>query len=411
MSLFKKKKGNEKPSGLGRSVDSSVITDDRDDDVMSIDVPSSDPYDFDEDFDTRTKGLSDEIMEVEKTDRAEIDAELAKPKPKGLFGRKKVAKVKPEKGEAEKKPKKLSRKQAKAAKDEEEALELTTRLSVLVEIEELPGITKEDAIETARHQAMNHSERPSNCYFNVLETRKGYLIEVQEGVGRSYLPSVHKLAMDNPGRIVVVPMVRRKLTVVYSPRTDSFEAQVLGEEVDPPVINGEEPLMAVRGPAMTPIFKQYHQWFFTGLVTAGIGGLALLSSLAFYAFDPGTQVPPEWRTTPVEQLPVMQWRTLASGTADSFVARLEYQDGRWQAVRQSNYATLDVNDVSGAEASAIVGGEVSGPAAPDMMNQGMEPAGPGQQMVPGAQPAPSPVAPGAMPPGSNPPPPAGMTQR
>ena len=419
MGIFKKKDA-EKPRsrGLGRSVTSAPSDDDivmdREHDGIDMDIDGTPT--------PSEGGLSDEIMDIDRKDRSSIDADLAEPvkpkkKSKGLFGRKKDASAKAStaddimaddvpweaEGKAGKKAgkRKLSRKEAKALKDEEEAQELTTRLSVLVEIEELPGVTKEDAIDTARHQALNHSDRPSNCYFNVLQTRKGFLIEVQEGVGRSYLNSVHKLAMDNPGRIVVVPMVRRKLTVIYSPRTDSFDTQILGEDVEPPMINGEAPLEALRGAAMTPVFKQYQQWFMTGVITAAIGGVALISSLAFYAFDPGTQVPPEWRTTAVGQLPVMQWNSLQSDRPNQFVARLEYVDGKWQTVYQSVYADVQVNDVTGEESSVIVGGEVSGPATPDAMAPGMAPPG---VTPPGAAPVPAPVPQGP------PPPPAGMTQ-
>ncbi|WP_298843161.1 hypothetical protein [uncultured Salinicola sp.] len=409
MGIFSKKDtGKSRSKGLGRSVssagDDGDIVMDREFDAFDDDLPSDDG--------DKGTGLSDEIMEIDRADRSDIDAALEaaepkKKKSKGLFGRKKAAKTdddlpweaaddsKPEKAKPEKK-RKLSRKAAKELKEQEDAKELTTRLSVLVEIEELPGVTKEDAIETARHQALNHSDRPSNCYFSVLQTRKGFLIEVQEGVGRSYLPSVHKLAMDNPGRIVVVPMVRRKLTVIYSPRTDSFDTQILGEDIEPPVINGEPPLDALRGGAMTPVFKQYQQWFMTGVITAAIGGIALISSLAFYAFDPGTQVPPDWKTTSVTQLPVMQWSSLQSDRPNQFVARLEYSDSDgWRTVYQSNYADVQVNAVTPGDDGAIVGGEVQGPATPDAL-------------APGATPLPSAPAPLPAPAGS-PPPPAGMT--
>lgn len=409
MGIFSKKDASKSRSrGLGRSVSSAEddgdIVMDREFDAFDDDLPSDDG--------DRGAGLSEEIMEIDRADRSEIDAALEaaepkKKKSKGLFGRKKAVKTdddlpweaaddgKPGKAKPEKK-RKLSRKAAKELKEQEDAKELTTRLSVLVEIEELPGVTKEDAIETARHQALNHSDRPSNCYFSVLQTRKGFLIEVQEGVGRSYLPSVHKLAMDNPGRIVVVPMVRRKLTVIYSPRTDSFDTQILGEDIEPPVINGEPPLDALRGGAMTPVFKQYQQWFMTGVITAAIGGIALISSLAFYAFDPGTQVPPDWKTTSVAQLPVMQWSSLQSDRPNQFVARLEYSDSDgWRTVYQSNYADVQVNAVAPGDDGAIVGGEVQGPATPDAL-------------APGAAPTSSAPLPTPSPAGS-PPPPAGMT--
>tara|TARA_B100000929_G_scaffold169806_1_gene134512 strand:+ start:5217 stop:6458 length:1242 start_codon:yes stop_codon:yes gene_type:complete len=405
----KKDKADAKPRGLGRSTSPAGKEDDGE--LMIVDAVD----DLDDDTvmgEPQERGLSDEIMEIDRMDRHEIDEELAarpdKPKKRGLFGGKaKPAKSSPaersgpvaedevKKAKSAKKPSKRSKDKAK--KEADEARELATRLSVLVEIEELPGVTKEDAIDTARHQALNHSERPSNCYFNVLKTRSGYLIEVQEGVGRSYLPSVYQLAMDNPGRVIVVPMVRRKMTVVYSPRTDSFDAQILGEDVEAPEVNGEKPLMAKRGPAMTPVFKQYQQWFLTGMITAGIGAVALLSSLAFYAFDPDAKVPPQWRTTNVGQLPVMQWNQLSGGSSDSYVVRLEYQDGQWRVVRQTTFAQVEVNAVDDSTGGQqITGGRIEGPGAPDANGQ---PSAPGPQPAP--QPQPQPGQPEL---------PAGMTQ-
>ena len=246
-----------------------------------------------------------------------------------------------------------------------------------------------------------------------MQTRNGYLIEVQEGVGRSYLPSAYRLAMDNPGRIVVIPMVRRKMTFVYSPKTDSFDTQILSEDVDPPEINGEKPLVAKRSSAMTPVFKQYQQWLITGLITAGIGGLSLIASIAFYALDPAVKPPPEWRTTNVAQLPVMQWPKLAAGTSDSYVVRFEYADGQWRVVRQTTFAEVEVTEQASEVSDQVVGGVVTGPvdpdvpsAAPGATNSYPQPGTPPGANLPGANlpTGPSPASPG------NPPLPQGLTQ-
>ncbi len=310
-----------------------------------------------------------------------IEAEENKRKPTRRFGKPSISKE-PKAPKAAKEPKAKKVKGAskkskeKSEKDEEAERDLAIRLSSRVMIEEQPGITKEDAITSAQHWARNHFDNVSNCYYYVHEIRGGWIIEVQEGVGRAYLPSIVDLAQKHPGRLIVVPMVRRKLTVHYSARNDSFEAQILGEGVEPKGVGDMEPMMAKRGPVMTPVMKQHQQWMITGMITAGIGALALLSSIAFYALDPAAKVPPEWRTTDITQLPVMQWPRLQAQSDDSYVVRLEFVDNQWRVVRQAVTAQVEVSDV-GTDASGgpIVGGVVEGPAQPDVIGQPAAPSG------------------------------------
>jgi len=204
---------------------------------------------------------------------------------------------------------------------------------------------------------------PALCFYYVHKIQDGWAIEVQEGVGKAYLPSAISLAQASPGRLVVVPMIRRKMTIYYSARLGEFEAQILPELQEPPVMPENPPVEAKRGPAMTPVMKQYREWLVSGAVTAAIGGLALLSSLAFYALDPKAKVPPEWRTTDVAQLPIMQWSRLQANSTDSYVVRLEFQDGQWRIVRQAVGASVDLAPSGAPEAGGqIVGGTVPNPA-------------------------------------------------
>lgn len=266
----------------------------------------------------------------------------------------------------------LRRKGRSDARVAEESAATDKRLSNMVMIDFYPGLTKEDAIETARHWAMTHMDVPSLCFYFVMKIRDGFAVEVQEGVGKAYLPSVIELATENPGRIIVVPMVRRKLTVFYSARLGEFEAQILPELQEPPAMPENPPIQASRSTAMTPVLKQHMEWLYTGAATAAIGGLALLSSLIFYATDPRSKVPPEWHTTDVAQLPVMQWSRLNANATDSYVVRFEYQDGQWRIVRQSvNGATVDMSPAVGAATPPVDGG-----AAPDAGQPGFPaPAG------------------------------------
>ena len=302
---------------------------------------------------------------------------------------------------------KKSRKAQKLEKAALQAADDDKRPSNMVMIDFYPGMAKEDAIETARHWAMTHMNLPSLCFYYVMKMRDGFAIEVQEGVGKAYLPSVMQLAQANPGRLIIVPMIRRKMTVFYSQRLGEFEAQILPELQEPPSMPENPPLQASRGPAMTPIMKQYREWMVSGIVAAGIGGFALLSSLTFYAFDPKAKVPPEWRTTDVALLPVMQWNRLQADATDSYVTRLEFADGQWRVVRQAVGASVDVATPDAtASAGGIVGGAV--PDAAPLAPGAIPPAGP----VPGASPsqpqagatAPSQRAPGGSTPNTIPPP-------
>lgn len=287
---------------------------------------------------------------------------------------------------------KKSRKALKAERDAEEAAKDNHRLSNMVMIDFYPGMAKEDAIETARHWAMTHMDMPSLCFYYIMKIRDGYAIEVQEGVGRAYLPSVVELAQANPGRLIVVPMIRRKMTVFYSARLGEFEAQILPELQEPPSMPENPPILAMRGPSMTPIMKQYREWLIAGGVTAAIGGLSLLSSLTFYAFDSKAKVPPEWRTTDVANLPVMQWSRLQADATDSYVTRLEFQDGQWRVVRQAVGASVDVATPESTESGGTIEGGVvpSAPGAPGSpMAPGLIPAQPSVQGAPTNIPPPS----------------------
>jgi len=205
---------------------------------------------------------------------------------------------------------------------------------------------------------------PSDCYYFVMKYPGGYAVEVQEGVGQAYLPSAVSLATSNPGRMVVVPMSRRKMTVRYTERTDDYEAYVLPEGQEPPV-TGTEPLFARRTARMKPIMQQNLQWLYAGAATSGIGGLFLIGSLLLFALDPSAKVPPEWRTTAVSRLPVMQWGRLQPDATDSYVVRMEFADGQWRIIRQAAGATAEVTTLEGGPEAGIVGGAVAAPSSPD----------------------------------------------
>ena len=263
----------------------------------------------------------------------------------------------------------FGRRKAVAVTDEAEQIDLIvgepdTRMSMSVVIEFLQGYAKEDAITWAKRWAMDKMAVPSDCYYFVMKYPGGYAVEVQEGVGQAYLPSAVSLATSNPGRMVVVPMSRRKMTVRYTERTDDYEAYVLPEGQEPPV-TGTEPLFARRTARMKPIMQQNLQWLYAGAATSGIGGLFLIGSLLLFALDPSAKVPPEWRTTAVSRLPVMQWGRLQPDATDSYVVRMEFADGQWRIIRQAAGATAEVTTLEGGPEAGIVGGAVAAPSSPD----------------------------------------------
>lgn len=258
-----------------------------------------------------------------------------------------------------------------------------TRLSVSVVIEFLQGYAKDDAITWAKRWAMDKMVVPSDCYYFVMKYPGGYAVEIQEGVGQAYLPSVINLATRNPGRMVIVPMSRRKMTVRYTERTDDLEAYVLPEGQEPPV-TGTDPLFAKRTAKMKPILQQNAHWLYAGIGTSVIGGLFLLSSLGVYAFDPSAKVPPEWRTTAIPRLPVMQWNRLQPDATDSYVVRMEFADGQWRIIRQAAGATAEVATPEAGPSSAIVGGAVAAPTTPDASIPPPPPAGVVVTPIPGA---------------------------
>lgn len=388
MAIFGKIRKGEAGSGLGRGVEDAGGT------VIDLDatpVALEDRVVLDKDpvpASSEAEQIVSELSQGKPTraeKKAAAEAEKTRRKAVKEQGKADVAAAKASGDPIVKK----SRKALKAEKEAENAVKDNHRLSNMVMIDFYPGMAKEDAIETARHWAMTHMDMPSLCFYYIMKIRDGYAIEVQEGVGRAYLPSVVELAQANPGRLIVVPMIRRKMTVFYSARLGEFEAQILPELQEPPAMPENPPMQAVRGPSMTPIMKQYREWLVAGGSTAAIGGLALLSSIMFYAFDSKAKVPPEWRTTDVALLPVMQWNRLQADATDSYVTRLEFQDGQWRVVRQAVGASVDVATPESTDSGGgIVGGVV--PTAPGT--------------VPGAAPtgAPGGGSPLAPPPGSPP---------
>lgn len=381
MSLFGKKRPPE--TGLGRGVASPEGNDASSAVIDAEAMPAS-----------RDDEVSQIVNEVSaKPTRAERRAAAIEEKAR--------ARAEKEAGKSPDAPgTKKSRRTLKAEKLAERAAVDDKRPSKMVMIDFYPGMAKEDAIETARHWAMTHMDMPSLCFYYVQKIQDGYAVEVQEGVGKAYLPSVIELAQANPGRLIIVPMIRRKMTVYYSARLGEFEAQILPELQDPPEMPENPPMQAARGPSMTPVMKQYQEFLITGMATAALGGLALIASLAFYAFDPKTRVPPEWRTTEVAALPIMQWPRLQADATDSYVTRMEYQDAQWRIIRQAVGSASDVAATDPSDPNAVPVDGAPGSEAP----AGSMPAAPTIPPPAGASAAPR----GAVP--SNIPPPAPSAQ-
>ena len=255
--------------------------------------------------------------------------------------------------------------------------EESERLSSRVLMEFYPGLTKEDAIETAKNWALNHFDNPSGCFYYIQEVPGGWGIEVQEGVGRAYLPSAIDLCMEHPGQTVVIPMVRRKMTVSFSPGSGEFDALILREGVEPVII--ENALIARRSVHMTPVMAQHVNILIAGAATFGLGAIALLSSIFLYALDPDAKVPPEWKVTDTQQLPVLQWPKLQDDGTGAYVVRLEFDGVQWAVVRQTQTADVSILTDPNAVPNAVPNADPGVNGAPPV---------PGVPGVPGVSGAP-----------------------
>lgn len=290
------------------------------------------------------------------------DLTSAAPKKKGFWGRSKnkaapAPEPKEAVAEAPKKPSEKTKVDRKTRQAEALAAQSeldSRRISIQVMIDFLPGVTKEDAVEWAKRWAHTHMAVPSDCYYHVQKYGEGFAVEVQEGVGKAYLPSVLELAQKNPGRPILVPMARRVLSIVYSQRTGDFDSQVMPEGQRPP--SDQSPLEASRGPDMVALMKQHVNWLIGGAAVAGMGFLFLMSSLVFLAVDDKVKLPPDWRTTDVEKLPIMQWSRLQADATDSYVVRFEFHDNRWQIIRQAVGASSQSVETGEGASQGIIGG-------------------------------------------------------
>ena len=377
MRVFKRDKSG---AGLGRtdafdsdrSISATVIDGNADRGVVDMEVPDPSPISSDETArpeDVHADAASEVLREIEG------DAKT------GRRARAKVAKE--PKAPRDPKAPRLSMKERMAARSAGRGEKAAAkngptnpsedkRLSVRVMIDFLQGVGRDEAVEWAKRWAMTHMDVPSDCFYAVQKygpkNGGGFAVEVQEGVGRSYLPSVLSQAVENPGRIVVVPMSRRKMTIVYMPRIEEFDSQVLPEGQNPPMVDAA-PLEAVRGPAMTPIMKMHRNWLISGIATAGMGMTFLLGSVALYALDPSVRIPPDYTSTETKDLPVLQWNRLQSDATDSYVVRMEYTDGQWRVIRQAVGSTAEVVPSTAAPDAPVVPGVPgtvpgTGPSAP-----------------------------------------------
>lgn len=203
-------------------------------------------------------------------------------------------------------------------------------LSSRVMIRHLAQATRKDAEDKARNMALDLFESPTNCWFYVQPFGDGFCIEVQEGVGRPYLPNLIEILTGNPMASVAVPMARRFL-VAQVMASGSVTVEVLPEGIAAYAGSQFAERTEVR---MTPVVATNIEWMLAGRMVTVSGVGLLLASIAWYALDPAVSPPPTWRTTEFAQLPVLQEERALSATGLDYLARMEFKDGRWTYQRK-----------------------------------------------------------------------------
>lgn len=199
-------------------------------------------------------------------------------------------------------------------------------LSQRVVIRHLSHASRRDAQEKARGLAAQLFDAPASCRFYVQAFGDGFAIEVQDGVGRPYLPSIIASLKESPATSVAVPMSRRFLVIqLQGARGLTFSAEVLPEGMRP--YPGSRVAQRTEV-GMWPVVATNIEWLIAGRAVAGSGVTLLLAAMLWFAFDPKVVPPAAWRTTDFAQLAVLQEeRRLTTGS--DYLVRMEFKDGRW----------------------------------------------------------------------------------
>lgn len=210
-------------------------------------------------------------------------------------------------------------------------------LSQLVVIQHLPGATKRDAEAKACNIARELFSPPSDAWFLVAPFVDGFALEVQDGPGRAYLPSILADLADKGDLTIAVPMARRWLMVQLSARTGGLLVEHQPE--------GRAPLAGARyatrsSRSMRPVEATHVEWVLAGRLLAVSGLSVLVSAILWWAFDPSALPAPQWRVTGFTQLPVLQQRRNL-GDESQYIARMEFRSGRWSYARKGDPAVAD----------------------------------------------------------------------
>jgi hypothetical protein len=256
----------------------------------------------------------------------------------------------------------------------------------------LPEVTERDARDYALGVAEKHFEQPALAYFDAFKYGDGWAYEVHEGgSGLAFMPEIIRyfesrgpfktgenlsVVITTGTRAVEVQRQRNGLSAILLPESSNLEhsAWLSPTEKLSPALNQKTGYLVAGA-----------MFFVTGFFALIIGSMLTRYQGYDSAQDPSTTI------ISYENLPISQWARLQNLGAGSYVAKLVFEDGRWQVPEIRNFA--DTAQQGGGDGATGLPAQQGMPAVPVAA---MQPGGARQDsttpIVPPAQPA-APVTP------------------
>lgn len=207
---------------------------------------------------------------------------------------------------------------------------------IKIVIDFLEGVdSRADAIAYARGFISSHFDVPEQSGFYVMPYKDGYAFEVHEGGSRrAYLPSILRRIEESPTSTISVRSGARVLQVSKGAR-DSFNSVLLPEELSSYLENVIEP--DERAPHLIPFQIDNIVWLISGGVTLITGILVLIFAMGFYLLGPKPVKLIMATNTPVEQLPISQWKKMTEKlNSGNYIAAMRFDNGSWTFDVQPN---------------------------------------------------------------------------
>ncbi|HAU29515.1 MAG TPA: hypothetical protein DCW68_05320 [Rhodospirillaceae bacterium] len=186
---------------------------------------------------------------------------------------------------------------------------------------------KADAVAFARGFIEHHFDSPADSWYYVQPYPGGYAFEVHEGgLGKAFLPNIIETLEVNPTAVLSVPMARRNLQVKKS-LNGTYTAILLPEGLS---TDEDHAVEAVSSRSMLRVTTTGLGIFTFGGIIFSAGFLAFFSALLMVFLDPAGIFFGGSRGTELQQLPILQWKSLSSASNDqSYVRNLSFSNGKW----------------------------------------------------------------------------------